>query len=510
MYRFISLKDQERITPFEISVAEEIFEKILHLISYRSSIVTSLEEEVDLPGGGWSLTQPFYKFSQQMFEQNHLDRLRLYASMFTGFPLLTFREENIFHDLNDSNDTIDKFYKDTIAEKYDSVLDAFKFYNDLLPPYLKLLTPPIKFGEVGWQIDSVLVNHDTVAYRERLAIMYDCGLLNSKQPQSLFNKTNPTIIEIGGGYGGLAYYIAKTIPEVNYVIVDLPESLLYSSIYLSLLFPDRDNQIMNRSNLEELVKQKRGLGGFKFIPNYEWKNLVLLGCKADLVINTLSMSEMTEEQVRNYCGGIAKICTENGGIFFEQNQDNRHLGLLDAQQIISKHFPYRYHLCNREFPHFPFMQGYPNLYAHQEKNDYFKERPIEIEKCDTPYTKVPRLVESYQSYNIVAYRNNYFGLPKKMDSINLTTTDVRGHEGVVIAKTLTEVKQEISKIPYIKVPRLVKSYQSYNIVEYGNNYFGLPKEMGPIDLATTDVRGHEGVVIAKTLTEVKQEISKIP
>ena len=86
------------------------------------------------------------------------------------------------------------------------------------------------------------------------------------------------------------------------------------------MFPERDNQILDGSNLEELIKPEKELGGFKFIPNYEWKNMVSLNCQADLVINTLSMSEMTEEQVRNYCEGIAKICTEKGGVFFEQNQ----------------------------------------------------------------------------------------------------------------------------------------------------------------------------------------------
>jgi hypothetical protein len=43
-----------------------------------------------------------------------------------------------------------------------------------------------------------------------------------------------------------------------------------------------------------------------------------------LVINTLSMSEMSEHQVRTYAVGISKLIGTHGA-FFEWNQDNRHL-----------------------------------------------------------------------------------------------------------------------------------------------------------------------------------------
>ena len=61
---------------------------------------------------------------------------------------------------------------------------------------------------------------------------------------------------------------------MHYTIVDLPESLVYSSMYLSACFED----------------------GFRFTPNYKFHELEAE--RFDLAINTLSMSE---SQVRAYC-----------------------------------------------------------------------------------------------------------------------------------------------------------------------------------------------------------------
>ena len=35
-------------------------------------------------------------------------------------------------------------------------------------------------GESGWMIDGVIVNYDTIAYWERVAILYQLGLLDRR------------------------------------------------------------------------------------------------------------------------------------------------------------------------------------------------------------------------------------------------------------------------------------------------------------------------------------------
>ena len=80
--------------------------------------------------------------------------------------------------------------------------------------------------------------------------------------------------------------------------------------------------------------------GFTFIPNYLYREPRNGGLRVDLAINTLSLSEMTATQVRSYCALIRNSLAP-GGVFFEQNQDNRHLGLLNAERLVAESFASR-------------------------------------------------------------------------------------------------------------------------------------------------------------------------
>jgi putative sugar O-methyltransferase len=157
-------------------------------------------------------------------------------------------------------------------------------------------------------------------------------------------KTRPScrILEIGAGYGALAWYLLKVLHNVEYVIVDIPESLAYSAIYLSALVPGR----------------------VKFIPNYRFLEMAFAE-RFDLVINTNSLSELSEAQVRAYSEAISRMLSP-GGFFFEQNQDQTGHGWLNAQMILRNYFP----ACRRlgkppELPH-----GFANVWS----MDYAGER----------------------------------------------------------------------------------------------------------------------------------------
>jgi hypothetical protein len=78
------------------------------------------------------------------------------------------------------------------------------------------------------------------------------------------------------------------------------------------------------------------------------------------------MSEMTHVQVRDYCE-MLKTCLAPKGFFFEQNQDNTHINLLDAEQIIRDFFPYRRFLS-------PYVEG-----RSQGKANLWGLEPIELQ-----------------------------------------------------------------------------------------------------------------------------------
>src|SRR5262249_30834400 len=98
-------------------------------------------------------------------------------------------------------------------------------------------------------------------------------------------KLKDTVLEIGAGYGFLA---SKFLQKFNskYIICDIPESLLFSGLYLAL--QGRDVSLSMDSEVT-------------LVPNYWFDGIG----NVDLVINTLSMSEMSEYQVRVYAEGIS-------------------------------------------------------------------------------------------------------------------------------------------------------------------------------------------------------------
>ena len=184
-------------------------------------------------------------------------------------------------------------------------------------------------GDIGWEINGNVVNQDIAGYQERLNILYASGVIDKLQLRESLN-----ILEIGSGYGGLAYFIKKLFPESTVYLCDLPESLIYSSIYLSLSMPECDHKILAGDETERIEPNS----GFVYLPNYIFDDLE--GLSFDLVINTLSFSEMSADQVREYSNGIKKMIGSEG-YFFEQNQDTRPIGNINAQDIISEIFEKR-------------------------------------------------------------------------------------------------------------------------------------------------------------------------
>jgi hypothetical protein len=58
-------------------------------------------------------------------------------------------------------------------------------------------------------------------------------------------------------------------------------------------------------------------------------------------------------------------------------------------------------------------------------------------------------------------------------------------------------------------PRLVKTVGVYNIVCYGQRFYGLPQALGPVDLAKENVDGRAGVVVGRDLVSVEQRVAHL-
>lgn len=139
---------------------------------------------------------------------------------------------------------------------------------------------------IGIQLENGKISHDLLRY---LGVIYDIIKAN------IFNQSKPTsILEIGGGYGGLARSSIVHNPNTSYVICDLEETLFFSSVYLANeIGSDKVHFIENK-----LEKDKIELGHVYIVPQHRIDFIEEL--KFDFAISQQSLQEMTLEQVNFY------------------------------------------------------------------------------------------------------------------------------------------------------------------------------------------------------------------
>jgi len=168
-------------------------------------------------------------------------------------------------------------------------------------------------SEPGYNFDGFIINTKVLRHQHIINIFLREGILKHLQEKS----RRVYILEIGAGYGALAYHLSKILENVTYIIIDLPETLLFSSVYLSICAPeksiymyDRDYPIALEGNLSDY--------NFILLPNLNSVLKSLEDMKFDLVLNEASLQEMSYKQLEVYLEFISKTLN---GEFYSWNQD---------------------------------------------------------------------------------------------------------------------------------------------------------------------------------------------
>lgn len=220
----VGLKDQVPLSAHELTYARRVAEWTTICCRRRDWMTTKNQiDQVALPASNWRNGLPHMYRHLQLIESGQYDRLRFFAAQFTGWPLLRF------------GDALPPFTETVDANEFDAALgreqitgrkfcDLFDALCEGLPDS-SLNTAPPRFGEIGFRHRDMIINHDTCAYYERLATMWRADLVTDRRR---------SILEIGGGYGALGFYLSAILPHAQYTIIDIPESLLFSAIYLPI------------------------------------------------------------------------------------------------------------------------------------------------------------------------------------------------------------------------------------------------------------------------------------
>ena len=353
------LRDNLKLSAGELALARNIGAEMSRLVADRAHYIRKhrLDARFALPDANWSPDAPQNEFSL-LFEriagaaEGDISRLRGFTQPFSGYNLLEVADGTYLSAAGlEIDEDFDTGLASRLVENNQFQIEHHRFLRAGLPPEM-VFRPPAMLGEVGHLVDGVIVNHDTNAYQERINILHTSGIARRVRAK-MESAGEVKICEIGGGYGALCHWFKQAFPNASYTIIDLPESLLFSRLYVSLANPG----VATSTGLREAKF------GVRFVPNYMAEQL---DDDFDLIINTLSMSEMAEYQVRKYVELMCAGWLREDGVFFEQNHDVRSVGLLFAQAILASEFEFHQRLYPEQASYasgFPYRHGFPSAWS---------------------------------------------------------------------------------------------------------------------------------------------------
>lgn len=183
-----------------------------------------------------------------------------------------------------------------------------------LPPAYRVDEPE---GGIGFRYpDGRFLSVDSVRFQRVVTSLHRRGVL--ARLLAIAGRRR-RLLEIGAGYGGLAHHLSRIGNPATYVIVDLPETLLFSASYLTLLNPQKKIYLYEPDSLPAALRPEHMAScDFLLVPNYRVE--LLADLRFDLVVNVASFQEMRRDQVEAYLDFVRAVCT---GTLYSWNQDHQ-------------------------------------------------------------------------------------------------------------------------------------------------------------------------------------------
>ena len=120
------------------------------------------------------------------------------------------------------------------------------------------------------------------------------------------------VLELGAGYGRLAWLFLREFPDVRYFIVDIPPALAIAEEYLTTIYADRPTFRFRRFSRFAQVRAEFEEAQLGFLTPNQLMTIPPYG--AGLFITVSSLHEMRPEQIRHYLEQAGLHC--RGGYFY--------------------------------------------------------------------------------------------------------------------------------------------------------------------------------------------------
>ncbi|MGE3726104.1 MAG: putative sugar O-methyltransferase [Candidatus Sericytochromatia bacterium] len=172
----------------------------------------------------------------------------------------------------------------------------------LYTPTSALAAPPVG-NPWGYTFDETLIYLPAMEYHYQARYFQ----------QLLKPVSAPVILEMGGGFGGLAYQILRHIPNAKYLGFDLPENIMIQAYFLSCALPEA-RVLVFEEGITSIDAECIADYDIVLMPNFVLPKVA--DKLVDLVLNVRSFSEMAAETISEYFQQFDRIGKR---FFFHEN-----------------------------------------------------------------------------------------------------------------------------------------------------------------------------------------------
>ncbi|HEX4166477.1 MAG TPA: putative sugar O-methyltransferase [Bryobacteraceae bacterium] len=219
------------------------------------------------------------------------------------------------------------------------------------------LTPPNVGNPFGVVIDGIFV-------RSGCEDQHYCA---HRIIDLLGSAAAPVVAEIGGGFGGMAYYLLRDHPDVTYINFDLPETIALASYYLLSAFPDLKACLYGEADLSAET-----LRNFRIILMPSFSLPQMPANSVDVAFNARILSDLSSASLDDYLAEFAR--TTRGHLLHL----NRTEGSLAADAWFNKNAP-TLKLVSKQFSEW---NNARTLYANEM--EYLYSRALMAESPSAP------------------------------------------------------------------------------------------------------------------------------
>lgn len=289
----ISVTKLKEIDKSDINLGERIFNFYKKIKADENTM-----SDVYKPSTLWkSHIENDFKYLIQSFKNNDLEQFLYFLQNFGNWENYLGIENQTLVKKYSKNLFLKKFLKDEI---FYGQYKFWKFFN----PTEDLKN--VQFPRFGNQIGATIDNK-FVVIGSFFNQIYASILSNILEK----NKRN-VILDVGGGYGKLGYYLINKAKNSTFIDIDIPENLILASYFLCKSFPEKKSFFYGEKNIDASNFSSYEL---IFLPPWEIENLP--DGKIDLTVNKNSLGEMNPETAKNYIDHISRISK----YFFSMNHE---------------------------------------------------------------------------------------------------------------------------------------------------------------------------------------------